>query len=75
MDKPSKSALITIRRAIDDPAAATGGYRNDPADQGLALHDWQIEKIRLGIADAREGKIADADEVFDSIAAKYGWSR
>ena len=34
-----------------------------------------MAKIKEGIADAREGRVVDADEVFDGIAAKYGWSR
>lgn len=39
------------------------------------LADWQIERIRAGLADMRAGRVQPAEEVFAEIAAKYGWTR
>jgi hypothetical protein len=33
------------------------------------------QKIELGIQASREGRVTPAQEVFDSIADKYGWPR
>ncbi|WP_439816795.1 CopG family ribbon-helix-helix protein [Zavarzinia sp. CC-PAN008] len=41
--------------------------------QYLDAHDWQVERIREGIAAARAGNVRDAEDVFAEIRAKYGW--
>ena len=43
--------------------------------QYLETNAWQIERIRDGIAAAREGRVRSADEVFSTIAARQGWRR
>lgn len=51
---------------------------NTPAQHDLTpspLADWQIERIRTGLADMRAGRVQPAEEVFAEIAAKYGWTR
>jgi predicted transcriptional regulator len=34
-----------------------------------------VGRIKAGIADARDGRVQPAEEVFADIAAKHGWSR
>lgn len=80
-DRPTEP--ITIRTAkvaeIDALAAATDRSRNDIVNQAieqyLEANPWQVERIREGIAAARDGRVIPADEVFDRIATKHGWSR
>lgn len=36
--------------------------------------DWQLERIRTGLADMRAGRVYPADEVFAETAAKHGWA-
>ena len=74
---------ITIRTAkvaeIDALAAAMDRSRNyivnQAIEQYLEANTWQMERIEAGLTAAREGRVVDADEVFDGIAAKHGWSR
>lgn len=64
---------------IDAIAAATKRSRNDVVDQALRqfleANAWQIERIEAGLADAREGRVVAAEEVFAEIAAKHRWER
>lgn len=46
-----------------------------PKPMPPSLADWQIERIRAGLADMRAGRVQPADEVLAEIAAKYGWTR
>lgn len=77
------SEPITIRTAkvseIDALASAMDRSRNyivnQAIEQYLEANAWQMERISAGIAAARDGKIIPADEVFDGIATKHGWSR
>jgi predicted transcriptional regulator len=77
------SEPITIRTAkvseIDALANAMDRSRNyivnQAIEQYLEANAWQMERIAAGIAAAREGRVMPADEVFDGIAAKHGWSR
>ena len=76
---------ITIRAAkeivaeIDALATAMDRSRNyvvvRALEQYLETNAWQIERIKEGIAAAREGRVLPADEVFSGIAAKHGWAR
>jgi len=74
---------ITIRTAkvaeIDALAAAMDRSRNyivnQAIEQYLDANAWQIERIKDGIAAAREGRTVAADDVFAGIAEKHGWSR
>ena len=83
MSERAAAEPITIRTAkvaeIDALAEAMDRSRNyvvnQAIEQYLDANAWQMAKIKEGIADAREGRVVDADEVFDGIAAKYGWSR
>ncbi len=83
MPQRAASEPITIRTAkvaeIDALAGAMDRSRNyivnQAIEQYLEANTWQMERIRDGIAAAREGKVAPAGEVFAGIAAKHGWSR
>ena len=83
MAQPQPSEPITIRTAkvaeIDALAAAMDRSRNyivnQAIEQYLEANAWQIERIREGIAAARDGRTVPADDVFAGIAAKHGWSR
>jgi predicted transcriptional regulator len=83
MPQRAASELITIRTAkvaeIDALAGAMDRSRNyivnQAIEQYLEANTWQMDRIRDGIAAARDGKVAPAGEVFAGIAAKHGWSR
>lgn len=83
MSQRATSEPITIRTAkvaeIDALAGAMDRSRNyivnQAIEQYLEANTWQMERIGDGIAAARDGKVAPADEVFAGIAAKHGWSR
>lgn len=77
------TAPITIRAAkemvseIDALASAMDRSRNYVINQAiqqfLETNAWQVERIRAGIEDAREGRVRSAREAFAEIAAKHGW--
>lgn len=83
MPQRAVSEPITIRTAkvseIDALASAMDRSRNyivnQAIEQYLEANAWQMERISAGIAAARDDKIIPADEVFDAIATKHGWSR
>jgi predicted transcriptional regulator len=85
MSHEPATAPITIRAAketvseIDALAAAMDRSRNyivnQAVQQYLATNAWQIERIKAGIAAAREDRVRPADDVFADIAGKHGWSR
>jgi len=85
MSLESATAPMTIRAAkemvseIDALAAAMDRSRNYVVNQALQQYldanAWQIERIKAGIAAAREGRVRPADDVFTDIAEKHGWSR
>lgn len=74
---------ITIRTAkvadIDKLAAAMDRSRNyvinQAIEQYLEANAWQIERIKEGVAAARDGRTLPADDVFSAIATKHDWSR
>ena len=78
------SEPITVRAAkdmiadVDALAAAMDRSRNyvvvQALEQYLAANAWQIERITAGIAAAREGRVAPAEDVFARIASKHGWT-
>lgn len=82
MTKPS--APITIRTSkqtvaeIDAIATATERSRNFVVNQALQQYletnAWQLARIREGIEAARAGRVRPAQEVFENIASKHGWS-
>ena len=82
-DRPTEP--ITIRAArevvseIDSLAAAMDRSRNYIVNQALRQYletnAWQIDRIKQGIAAAREGRVRPAEDVFADIAAKHGWDR
>ncbi len=83
MSQRAISEPITIRTAkvseIDALAATMDRSRNyivnQAIEQYLEANAWQMERIADGIAAARDGKVAPADQVFAGIAAKHGWTR
>lgn len=83
MPQRTASEPITIRTSkvaeIDALASAMDRSRNyvvnQAIEQYLAANAWQVERIREGLAAAREGRVLPADEVFAGIAAKHGWPR
>lgn len=48
---------------------------NQAIEQHLEGNAWQMERITAGISAVREGDVLPAEQVFDGIAAKRGWSR
>lgn len=85
MNQEQATAPITIRAAketvtgIDAMAAAMDRSRNYVVNQALQQYletnAWQIERIKAGMAAAREGRARPADDVFGDIAVKHGWLR
>lgn len=83
MPQRTMTEPMTIRTnkvsEIDALAQAMDRSRNDVANQViehyLEANAWQMERVKAGIAAAREEKTLPADEVFTRIAAKHGWSR
>lgn len=85
MRQANATEAITVRTSsevvgeIDALAAATKQSRDFIIDQALRQYldatTWQIEKIREGLAAAREGRVRPAEDVFAEIAAKHGWER
>lgn len=83
MPQRAPSEPITIRTdkvaEIDALAGAMDRSRNyivnQAIEQYLEANRWQLERIKDGIAAARDGKVAPAGDVFAAIAAKHGWSR
>ena len=85
MSQDTPTAPITIRSAkatiseIDALAAAMDRSRNYIVNQALRqyleMNAWQIERIKAGIAAARDGRVRPAGEVFADIAARHGWDR
>jgi len=85
MSQEQPTEPITVRAAkatineIDALAAAMDRSRNYVVNQALRLYletnAWQIERIRAGIAAARDGRVRPAEEVFADIAARHGWDR
>ncbi|OXE36538.1 MAG: hypothetical protein CGW95_06990 [Phenylobacterium zucineum] len=80
---PTESIMVRAAKnmvsEIDALAASMDRSRNDlvvqALEQYLQTNAWQMEKIREGLAAAREGSVVVADEVFSGIAAKHGWAR
>jgi predicted transcriptional regulator len=83
VQQSSDRAEITIPAGqaaeLDALAAAMDRSRDDVVHQAieqyLAANAWQVERIKAGLAAAREGQTLPADEVFANISAKHGWSR
>lgn len=83
MPQRTASERIIIRTPrvaeIDALASAMDRSRNYVVNQAiehyLAANAWQVERIREGLAAAREGRVLPADEVFTGIAAKHSWRR
>jgi len=48
---------------------------NQAIEQYLAANAWQMERIKDGIAAARDGRTVPAEDIFAGISAKHGWSR
>lgn len=82
-DRPTEP--ITVRAAkeivneIDALAAAMDRSRNYIVNQALRQYletnAWQVERIKAGLAAARDGRVRPAEDVFAGIAAKHGWDR
>jgi putative transcriptional regulator len=36
---------------------------------------WQVERIKEGLSDVREGRVEPAEAVFARIGARHGWRR
>lgn len=84
MTYEATSAPVTIRAdkdmvsEVDALASAMDRSRNYVINQAirqfLETHAWQVERIKVGLEDLREGRVSPADEVFDAIAGKHGWT-
>jgi len=76
---------ITVRATketvseIDALAASMARSRNfvvnEALQQYLDTNAWQLDRIREGLAAARDGRVRPADDLFADIAAKHGWRR
>jgi len=85
MSQNAPTEPITVRATkatiseIDALAAAMDRSRNyivnEALRQYLETNAWQIERIKAGIAAAREGRVRPAEQVFADIAARHGWDR
>jgi len=85
MSRDNATEPMTIRAAkevineIDALAAAMDRSRNYVVNQALRQYletnAWQIERIKEGLAAARDGRVRPAEDVFADIAAKHGWDR
>ena len=85
MTQSTATAPITIRASketienIDALAQIMDRSRNYIVNQALqdylANHDWQIARVRDGIAAADAGRVIDAGTVFAGIAGKHNWKR
>ena len=79
----SSTEPMSIRAAketvseLDALAVATDRSRNYLVNQALRQYldanTWQVERIKEGIADVREGRVEPAEAVFARIGAKHGW--
>jgi predicted transcriptional regulator len=54
---------------------STPDTADEPHGQDPAADAWQSERIREGVAAAREGRTRPAEAVYHDIAAKHGWTR
>jgi predicted transcriptional regulator len=54
---------------------STPDTADEPHGQDPAADAWQSERIREGVAAAREGRTRPAKAVYHDIAAKHGWTR
>ena len=85
MNQPASTTPMTVRTdketigALDALAAAMDRSRNYIVNQALQQYletnAWQVERIKAGIAAAKEGRVRAAEDVFADIATKHGWSR
>ncbi|MFM7344322.1 MAG: CopG family ribbon-helix-helix protein [Tagaea sp.] len=80
---PSDTIPITIRadkalvEKLDKIAKSLDRSRNWVATRALAdyaaLTTHQLERIEAGIADARAGRLVDAEAFHAGLREKYGW--
>jgi predicted transcriptional regulator len=85
MNRDQPTEPITVRATkeivseIDALAAAMDRSRNYVINQALRhyleTNAWQIERIKEGLAAARDGRVRPAEGVFADIATKRGWDR
>jgi len=83
MSRDAPTEPMTVRATkdvieqIDALAATMDRSRNYVVNQALQQYleanAWQIERIKEGIAAAREGRVRPAEDIFVDIAAKHGW--
>lgn len=79
--KPTEPITIRATRKtvseIDAIAAAMERSRNFVVNQALQQYletnAWQLDRIKQGMAAARDGRVQPAEEVFAHIADKHGW--
>ena len=82
---PSETVPITIRadkalvEKLDKIAKAMDRSRNwvvtRALDEYAELTAHHLERIDAGLADARAGRLIDAEEVFSAIDERHGWTR
>jgi predicted transcriptional regulator len=85
MAKGQPTEPITVRAAkdiiaeLDSLAAVMDRSRNYVVVQALqdylSANAWQLERIRDGLDDAREGRVIDSEVVFERIASRNGWTK
>ncbi|WP_445679694.1 CopG family ribbon-helix-helix protein [Radicibacter daui] len=85
MSPPRPTEVLTVHAPketldeIDALAAATDQSRDHIVNlalrQYVETNNWQISRIREGLAAANEGRVTSADKVFAGIVTKHGWDR
>jgi predicted transcriptional regulator len=64
------SEIDAIAKAMD---RSRNYIVNQALEQYLRANAWQIERVKQGMAAARDGRVRPAGEVFSDIAEKHGW--
>ena len=62
--------LQTLDRLAEDTERSRDALISQAVQDYLALHSWQVDKIRAGLAAAERGDFADEEEIA-RIVEKY----
>ena len=68
--RPNRKSLVALDSLSKAMARPRSQLINEAIDQFVAANSWQIERIAVGIADAKAGRTVPADAVFARIAKK-----
>ncbi len=72
--RTTKQTISEIDALADSMDRSRNYIVNQAIQQYLEANNWQIARIKEGVAASREGRTRPAEAVFSDIAAKYGWS-